>query len=86
MFLQPILSQKEFKFNFLKILGNILVQTLQYLKKKANENAKTGPNLNFCSMKIAHCATYVEWTLISSLDMHYIYVTKFLICHAFDYS
>ena len=87
-FRPAILSQKEFKHNFKEIfikeiLGNFLVQTLQYFFKNANENMKkngpqklliigpqfffqytanrpkTGPNLKFCSIKIAHCGTYV---------------------------
>ena len=49
---------------------NVLVLTLQYLKKNeknAHENMKKlpqklliiGPNLNICSIKIAHRVTYV---------------------------
>ena len=52
-FRPAILSQKEFKHNFKKIfikeiLGNLLVQTLKYFLKNANENMKKTPS------KVAH--------------------------------
>ena len=66
-----LLIFEEKKINF--ILGNFLVPTLQYFQKKIPMNTymkktlskvghnrpKSSPNLNFCSIKIAHRVPYV---------------------------